>query len=198
MLEPKILQSRFNTAVHYAEYVALAKPNERAGWDSFAARVHLTPAQVALAKSFARRINVLVISGTWCGDCVQQCPILAAIAATHPANPSDPRAPGIDLRFIERNAHLDFADHFQICGGRRVPVAIFMNEDFDFVSLLGDKTLARLRRQAATALGANCPLPGAPVPTDEVAAVTTCWLDEFERVALLLRLSAKLRQRHGD
>lgn len=197
MLEPDLLRTRFRAGLHYTDYVATAKPHERAGWDAFARRVKLSPEHTALARSFTRRINVLVISGTWCGDCVQQCPILAAIAAADPALP-DSDARGIDLRFIERDANLDFADHFKICGGHRVPAAIFMNEDFDFISLMGDKTLARFRIQAAAALGASCPLPGAPVPADEVAAVTQGWMDEFERVALLLRLSSKLRQRHGD
>jgi hypothetical protein len=31
-----------------------------------------------------------------------------------------------------------------------------------------------------------------------LAAVTQDWLDEFERVQLLLRLSSRLRQKHGD
>jgi hypothetical protein len=41
-------------------------------------------------------------------------------------------------------------------------------------------------------------MPGAPLDADELAATIQDWSDEFERVALLVRLSAKLRQRHGD
>jgi thiol-disulfide isomerase/thioredoxin len=189
MLTNDALKARFHAAHAYPDYLNHAKPSERGAWDAANSRAAIAPAQAALVASFTRRINVLVISGTWCGDCVQQCPLLHAIAKANPL---------IDLRFIERDANLDFADHFKVCGGHRVPLAIFMNEDFDFVSLLGDKTLARFRRQAAAALGASCPLPGAPVPTDEQAAVMQDWLNEFERVALLLRLSGKLRQRHND
>jgi hypothetical protein len=36
------------------------------------------------------------------------------------------------------------------------------------------------------------------VPEDEVRATLADWLNEFERVALLLRLSGKLRSKHGD
>lgn len=201
MMTPARLSQQFAAAQHFPEYLATAKPHERDGWDRAVTASAITSEQRALIAGFARRINVLVISGTWCGDCVQQVPILHRIAEANPAKPKDATdrsTPGIDLRLIDRDANIDFAQHFQICGGNRVPAAIFMNEDFEFVSILGDKTLTRLRRLAASQLGAACPLPGAEVPSDEKAAVTAEWVHEFERVALLLRLSAKLRQRHDD
>jgi hypothetical protein len=86
----------------------------------------------------------------------------------------------------------------KICGGLRVPVVIFMNEDHEFVGLAGDRTLSRYRAVAKRSLGPSCPLPGAPVPPDELAATVADWLAEFERAALLVRLSPKLRARHGD
>ena len=47
-------------------------------------------------------------------------------------------------------------------------------------------------------VGASCPtglvLPGDPL----LAQVTQDWLNEFERVQLMLRLSARLRQKYGD
>jgi hypothetical protein len=85
-----------------------------------------------------------------------------------------------------------------ICGGRRVPTVLFLNEDFEFVSILGDRSLTRYRAMAAKQLGASCPLPGAPVPADEIAATRQDWLNEFERVQLVLRLSPKLRERYND
>jgi hypothetical protein len=73
-----------------------------------------------------------------------------------------------------------------------------MNEDFEFVGSAGDKSLSRLRALAAKTLGAACPIPGAAIGTDELAAGLQDWLNDFERVHLLLRLSPKLRQRHAD
>jgi hypothetical protein len=47
-------------------------------------------------------------------------------------------------------------------------------------------------------LGAACPT-GVVVPaTEEISAVVQAWLDEFERIAIMLRTSARLRQLHGD
>jgi len=200
MLTPLEFRAVFDAALPYDRYLETASHAERPKWDAFASGVYLTPAQQSLVGGFARRINVLVISGTWCGDCVQQVPILDAIARAHPARAGDAtgREPGTDLRVIDRDAHAGFSRRFSICGGHRVPVVIFLNEEFDFVALAGDRTLARYRKMAAARLGPSCPLPGAPVPADEVAAETADWLEEFERVALLLRLSTKLRASHND
>lgn len=189
MLIPADFRAAFESARQFDDYVGTGRPHEQSGWKTFHAGVRLTREQVSLIAGFTRAINVLVISGTWCGDCVQQCPILDHIARANPR---------INLRFIDRDTHLDFARHFSICGGNRVPCVIFLNEDFEFVSMHGDKTLARFRALAKKNLGAMCPLPGATVPPDEIAATVSDWLNEFERVALLLRLSAKLRERHKD
>lgn len=200
MLTPAAYRTAFEAALPYPAYLDTAKPNERANWDAFAARVRLTLEQQTMLLGFQRRINVLVISGTWCGDCVQQVPIINAITSFHTANPKDQtgRSAGMVLRVMDRDQHDGFTRQFTICGGRRVPVVIFLNEEYDFCALAGDRTLARYRRLAEARLGASCPLPGAPVPVDEVSAVTADWADEFERVALMLRLSTKLRAFHGD
>lgn len=188
-LTPEDYRSAFEAGLPYDRYVAAGKPHEVENWNGFHARVQLTPAQQALLASFTRRINLLCISGTWCGDCVQQCPMLDHIAKG---------APGvIELKFLERDAHMAFAEHFKICSGVRVPVMIFLNEDFDFCGLAGDRVLSRYRALAARQLGAACPLPGAPVPADEIATTLQDWTNQFERIQLMLRLSGKLRQRYG-
>lgn len=190
MLDTTTLRDHFARARAYPDYLAAAKPTERDNFAAFHARVHLTSEQSTLIKSFTRRINVLCLSGSWCGDCVQQCPFLDHIARANPA--------AISLRFLERDAEPALAERLRICGGNRVPVTLFLNEDHDFVSLFGDRTLARYRAIAARQLGPSCPLPGAPVPADEIAATLQDFVNEFERVHLLVRLSAKLRQRHND
>ncbi len=191
MVSPEILKKHFDAAVNYERYVAGASADQQRNWAAFAARAPaLKPDQQRLVGSFVRRMPVLVISGAWCGDCVQQCPLLARIAGANPGT--------IDLRFVDRDEHLELSDMVRICGGNRVPTVIFMNEEHEFVSISGDRSLTRYRSIAARSLGTSCPLPGAPVPADEIAATMQDWLNEFERVQLLLRLSAKLRQKHGD
>lgn len=160
-----------------------------APWRENDARTHLTQEQRNLLGSFIREMKVLVLSGIWCGDCSSQGPMLGAIAAASSM---------IDLRWLDRDAFPELSSHLSINAGHRVPTALFMAEDFEPVSVMGDRTLTRYRSMAARKLGAACDIPGIAVPEDEYNETLQEWLDEFERVQLLLRLSARLRQKHGD
>lgn len=183
-------QAAFEAALPYAKFLDRhATAEQRSRWDAFHERVVLTPPQKALLGGFVRRMPVLVLSGAWCGDCVNQCPIFAHFAAA---------APTIDLRFLDRDARPDIAAHLKVCGGQRVPTVAFFSEDFAPVLFYGDRTLSAYRAAAAAQLGASCASGVAAPPADQIAAVISDWLDQFERVHLILRLSARLRQIHGD
>ena len=190
MLTPDVMRSKFVQGLEYPAYVASGSSGQQANWRAFHAKVRLTLPQRELIASFSRRINVLVSSGTWCGDCVQQVPMLDHIQRTNPGM--------IALRLLDRDAHVDLSEPLRICGGLRVPTVVFLNEDYEFVGILGDAPLTRYRAKAANELGLACPLPGAEVPADETASTLQDWVDQFERTHLLLRLSNKLCQRHGD
>ncbi len=182
------LSKKFEAALPWAEYLA-TDGAKAAPWKQIYEQVELDSEQRRLVEGFVRRMNALCVSGIWCGDCVQQGPLIYRIAEANDR---------IDLRFVDRDEHLDLAEQLKFNAGLRVPVVVFMAEDGEPVSVKGDRTLARYRALAARKLGASCPLPGAPVPDDELRATLADWLDEFERVHLLLRLSARLRQKHGD
>ena len=184
------LQQKHEAGLNYAGYVATGEPQKQQDWRRIYDQAKLTDEQAALLGSFKRKMNVIGLSGVWCGDCVQQGPLIQKIAEA---------APGvIDLRWLDRDEHMDLQERVRINAGNRVPVVIFCAEDYEFVSWYGDRTLTRYRAMAAKNLGGACPLPGAPVPQDEVNATLADWLEQFERVHLLLRLSGRLRQKHGD
>jgi len=187
---PEAWKTAFEAALPYHDFLARhANPDQRSRWDGFHSRVSLTPAQTAVLGKFVRKMPVLVLAGAWCGDCVNQCPIFAHFAVA---------APSIDLRFLDRDARPDIAAHLKVCGGQRVPVAAFFSEDFSPVLFYGDRTLSAYRAAAKAQLGDSCASGAAPPPADQIAAVASDWLDQFERVHLILRLSARLRQIHGD
>lgn len=190
MLTPGVFRLHFEDGLTFGPYAAKGTEAQRANWQRAHAGVSLTEPQRALVASFTRQINVLVSSGLWCGDCVQQCPMLDRIAAANPAR--------VHLRFVDRDEHKELSEPLMICGGLRVPTVVFLNEDFEFVSVLGDRTLSRYRALAAQAFGASCPLPGVALSPDVSAGTLQDWVNEFERVHLLLRMSPKLRERHGD
>jgi thiol-disulfide isomerase/thioredoxin len=189
MITPDLLRAAFDAAEPYAQYVQSGDTSQQESWKRIHDRATLTQPQRDLLGSFSRRVNVLVLSGMWCGDCAQQCPFFAHFAGA---------SKSLDIRFADRDEQKALSDAVKISGGNRVPTVIFMNEDFEFVGIAGDKSLSRLRALAAKTLGAACPIPGAAIGTDELAAGLQDWLNDFERVHLLLRLSPKLRQRHAD
>lgn len=190
MLSPEYLKSKFDAGHSYDDYVATGSDSHRQSWGDFQGRVSLTDAQRQTIDGFKRSFHAVVISGVWCGDCSQQVPILKHI--------EDAAGDLLTVRYLDRDTHMDLAEKVMICGGLRVPVCLLLNEDFDFLALAGDRVLSRYRAMAAKNLGASCPLPGAPVPADEIAATVQDWVNEFERAHLMCRLSTKLRTRHGD
>lgn len=160
----------------------------RRRWQGVYDAVRLSDEQRSLLESFNREMHVLCLAGAWCGDCVDQCPIFEHFA----------RASGrIQLRFFDRDAHPDLAAALRICGGARVPVVAFLSEDHYLVSWMGDRTLSKYRQVAAQLQGAACPT-GLVTDKPLLEAVTQDWLNEFERVQLILRTSGRLRQLHGD
>jgi hypothetical protein len=189
-LSAAFLRSKFEAAHPYNAYVATGNEAQQQGWRKIYDQTRLTDHQKSLIAGFTRQMKILVSSGVWCGDCVQQTPLLQKIAEASNGT--------VDLRIVDRDQHADLAEQVQICGGMRVPVAVFMAEDFELVSIFGDRTLTRYRAIAAKQLGAACAIPGAPIPDDELAGTLQDWLDEVERVHLLLRLSTRLRQHHND
>jgi hypothetical protein len=192
LLHPDILRPKFDQGLSYGEFVALGEPEgHRPPWDQRYAQLALEPAQEALVKSFTRPTKVLCLTGTWCGDCALQGSATARIAEANPRL--------IDLRFILRHEqHADLVVKAPINAGFRVPVTWFMAEDFEPAAVFGDRTLSRYRSMARKQLAPDQANVHAPTPADPVRTVLQEVLDLFERVQLMLRLSPRLRQKHGD
>ena len=189
-MNASFLSDKFSAALSYDDYVRTGTDEQQRRWKQVYDATRLIDAQAQLVSGFTRQMNVLIVSGIWCGDCVQQCPLLQRIAEANSDH--------IALRLIDRDRHRDLSQQLRLNGGDRVPVALFLSEDFEFCGAFGDRSLNRYRALARTQLGAACPIGLAPPPADELAATLQDWLDEFERMQLMLRLSPRLRQRHND
>jgi len=189
-MEARYLSDKFTHAHPYEHYVHTGTGEQQRRWKDAFDAVSLTPAARGLVGGFVREMKVLVLSGIWCGDCIVQCPMMQRIA--------DGNRPRINLRFLDRDQNLDLANQIRINGGLRVPTAVFMSEDFEFCGVFGDRTLMRYRALAAQKLGAACPTGIVPPGAGELSATLNDWLNEFERVQLMLRLSPRLREKHGD
>ncbi len=166
-----------------------ANASQRTRWDAMNAQFALSAKQLKLLASFARQMSVLCLAGAWCGDCINQCPTLAQFARA---------STQIDLRFLDRDINPVIRDALSINGGQRVPMVVFLSEDWFEVARYGDRTLSIYRRMAAEHLGPACPTGIVPTAADALAAITADWLAEFERAQLILQLSPRLRAMHGD
>ena len=181
--------AEYENGFPYQEFLSKYATDEQTRrWNDFRDSVHISDDQQALLKSFVREMKVLVLAGTWCGDCVNQCPIFEKFALC-----SDK----LQVRYFDRDAATALAAELKTCGGARVPVVVFLSEDGQFCGRYGDRTLSKYRSMASHIQGASCPT-GLAVDEDLTASVVQDWLDEFERIQWMLRTSSRLRQLHSD
>jgi thiol-disulfide isomerase/thioredoxin len=180
--------ARFESGLNYEAFLArYATPEQRRRWDDTLAAISLTLEQRSLLESFVREMKVLVLTGAWCGDCINQCPAFQRFAEATPT---------IRVRYFDRDVDADLAAELHTCGAPRVPAVVFLSEDGQFCGRYGDRTLSKYRKLMSN-VGAVCPT-GLLTADDERNAMVQDWLNEFERIHSMLRTSSRLRQKHGD
>ena len=185
-----LFRRAFEEAVRYPEYLATGNERERRAWGRAEAALPALPDDAPARLDPAGRIvNVLCLSGIWCGDCVRSVPVAARLA--------EAAGPPVDFRLVDRDAIPELRDELRVLGAMRVPMVVFLTEDFHEIGRWGDRPLTVYREKAATELGAACPLPGS-ADGGAMAAESAEWLDVFERMILMARLAPPLRARHGD
>jgi len=183
-------QEHYDKGLPYHEFLnKFGTPQHRQRWQAVYDRVRLTGAQQSLLQGFVREMHLLCVAGAWCGDCVREGPILQHIAES---------SSKISLRFLDRDDHPELAAQLAINDGLRIPMVLLLSEDHFECARFGERTLATYRKMAAEKLGPACPTGIVPPGEDYLAVVTQEWMNEVERVQLLLRLSPRLRQKHGD
>ncbi|MGI6620585.1 MAG: thioredoxin family protein [Bacillota bacterium] len=67
----------------------------------------------------AGAIKILAISESWCGDCVENLPIVAKLASLYPC---------FHLLVFSRDDNLDIMDRYLTSGRRTIPVFVFFDE----------------------------------------------------------------------
>ena len=184
------LYERFEAAQPMSEFLAkYGSPAHQSRWKATFDSIKLSDSQRQLLGGFTRRTKVLVLAGAWCGDCSGQCPIFDRFAET---------APVLSIRYLDNADHADVQRELSINGGNRVPVLVFFSEDGYEVARFGERTLSKYRQMMRDFAGDSCPTGIGSSSDPLLAQVTQDWLNEFERVQWLLRLSGRLRKLHGD
>jgi thiol-disulfide isomerase/thioredoxin len=181
---------QFSSAPSYEQYLASGTEEQQRRWTQVYDIAQLNATQQQLVAGFQREMKILVHSGIWCGDCVEQCPLIQRIAEANPGK--------IDLHFLERQMNTELSEELRINGGSRVPVVQFFSEDGLWCATFGDRTINRYRALALKRLRPSCPTGILPPEVSEVEATLADWLNEVERVQLMLRLTPRLREKYQD
>lgn len=190
VIKASYISDRFASGLPYDRYVQTGTDEQQRRWSQVFDAARLTDIQKQLVGGFVRGMKILIFSGIWCGDCVEQCPLIRRIAQ---ANTSK-----IDLRFIERPKDGELVPELRINGGNRVPVVLFLSEDDEWCATAGDRTINRYRALALRRLGALCPTGIVAPEREELDATLGDWVNEVERVQLMLRLTPRLREKYKD
>ena len=182
--------TKFDSGLNYADFLdKYGGEQHRVRWAGIHDQVKLCGPQVELLSGFVREMKLMVFAGAWCGDCANQCPIFDHF---------DAATPKIQIRYFDRDDNPDLGELLSTCGAHRVPSVLFLSEDNHVCGRYGDRTLSKYRNLAETQLGAACPTGIGGEVQSLLEAVTQEWLDEFERIQLMLRLSGRLRTLHND
>jgi thiol-disulfide isomerase/thioredoxin len=190
MINVSNLSDKFSAGLPYDRYLQTGNEEQQRRWAQVYDAAHLTDIQKQLVGGFVREMKILIFSGIWCGDCVQQCPLIQRIVEGNPGK--------INLRFTERARESELAPELRINAGSRVPVVVFLSEDNEWCATAGDRTINRYRALARARLGPLCPTGIVAPEKGELDATLADWLTEVERVQLMLRLTPRLRQKYQD
>lgn len=179
----------YEAAQDYGTWLSSSDPEMAQRWVDTEKRVPpLTPEQVERLQGYDREMKVLVYAGIWCGDCSRAGSMLKQIVETCGEK--------VSLRFIDREASQELKDELRLLGATRVPVLVFLSEDYWEVGRFGERVITVYRAKAAREIGRSyrAGILSPSALADEQAE----WVDIFERMLIMLRLSPPLRRRHGD
>ncbi|MDP7560415.1 MAG: thioredoxin family protein, partial [Planctomycetota bacterium] len=167
----------FAKALDYQNYLSTGEEVYQQRWDQHSQAIPLGSQQQELVKNFTRKLNILFMSGIWCGDCVRQGPLIQRISQGNEL---------IVLRFIDNKENPELAQELRINGAYKVPVAVFLSEDFFELGRFGDRHLPIYRAKLATELGPAC-ASGIGLPEQSVLKQDLQdWLDLVERCQAML------------
>lgn len=171
-----VTPERFAQGLSYEEFKAQMTRNQ----ERFATnerRLELGADDLEAFRKLPTPLRVLVLAEDWCGDVIDNLPILGRIAA---------ESGKLDLRVFLRDQNLDLMDQYLNQGQfRSIPVFVFFDEDFGEIGRFIERpaSVTERRAQQRRELYARHPEFGSPdTPADQ--------LPEEVRVALMQETTA--------
>jgi hypothetical protein len=149
-----ITRERFQQGLTYDEFKAQMTRNQ----DRFAANEtpQIDPADLAVFRNLPQPLDVLALAEDWCGDVVDNLPILGYLA----------RESGkLNLRVFPRDQNLDIMDQYLNKGEfRSIPVFAFFDEQFQEIGRFVERPTSVTERRSSrrAAIFAQHPEFGSP------------------------------------
>jgi hypothetical protein len=118
---PAVTPERFAQGMTYDQYKAQMTRNQERFVNN-ERQVTLEPADLAAWKRLPRPLKVLVLAEDWCGDVIDNLPVLGKLAQ---------ESGKADLRIFLRDQNLDIMDQYLNHGEfRSIPVFVFFDDQF--------------------------------------------------------------------
>lgn len=135
-----VTRERFEQGMTYEAYKAQMTRNRERLEDN-EHTVQLEPGDVAFFKGLPQTLNVLVLAEDWCGDVINNLPVLARLAET---------SGKLNLRVFLRDQNLDIMDQYLKDGQfRSIPVFVFFDEDFRQLGVFIERPASISAKQGA-------------------------------------------------
>jgi hypothetical protein len=166
-----VTRERFEQGMTYDEFKTQMTRNQ----ERFAANERnliLKPADLEAFRRLPRPLNVLVLAEDWCGDVIDNLPILGRLAA---------ESGKLNLRIFLRDQHLDLMERYLNRGEfRSIPVFAFFDDDFHEVGRFIERPESVTSRRAGQRATLSAQHPELGDPTTPVGQ-----LPEEARVRLM-------------
>jgi len=120
MTETITMRDRYLGAPEFGEMLATATKNADL-WAAVWRRATVPDEFVQRLAALGGAWHLLVLSEDWCGDSINQLPLIARVMESVPC---------IDLRIISRDANLDVMDDHLTGRSRSIPAIILLDEGF--------------------------------------------------------------------
>lgn len=179
-----VTRERFEQGMTYEEYKAQMTRNQER-FEANERDLRLEPADLAPFEALARPLNVLVIAEDWCGDVIDNLPILGGIAE---------RTGKLNLRVFLRDQNLDLIDQYLNQGQfRSIPVFAFFDGDFNERGRFIERPASVSERRASQRREVSAERPEFGDPTTPIAQVP-----EEVRAPLMQALADRRAVSRGD
>jgi hypothetical protein len=176
MAQTPVTRERFEQGMTYDDFKAQMTRNQER-FTTNERDLQLDPADVEAFTRLPRALNVLVLAEDWCGDVIDNLPILGRLAA---------ESGKLTLRIFLRDQHLDLMDNYLNRGEfRSIPVFVFFDDDFREIGKFIERPESVTTRRASQRRDLSAQHPELGDPTTPVGQ-----LPEEARVQLMELLAA--------